>query len=96
MNSYGWCLENGLGVRKDPVEGAKWYRLAADEGYGLAQRHIGRCLENGIGVDIDLIRAMEYYRRAADQGDVKGRQGFERCQAAVVKRDDRRSPFGLF
>ena len=47
---------------------AKWYRLAADQGYGQAQFNLGNLYQNGQGVPLDYAAAMSWYRKAADQG----------------------------
>ena len=49
MNTYfvihhfiGVCYENGTGVEKDEVEAAKYYKMAADQGYASAQNNLGK------------------------------------------------------
>jgi TPR repeat protein len=37
MYNYGDCLAEGVGVKQDIVEAAKWYRRAADDGHAKAQ-----------------------------------------------------------
>jgi TPR repeat protein len=43
QSSLGLLHENGAGVRKDMVEAAKWFKLAADDGYPYAQFRYARC-----------------------------------------------------
>ena len=47
----------------------KWYRLAADQGYALAQFNLGWMYRNGKGVEQSDEEAVKWYRLAADQGD---------------------------
>jgi uncharacterized protein len=56
-----------LGVAQDFVEAAKWYRLAADQGFALAQLHLGRMYEKGQGVPQDYVLAYMLYNLAAAQ-----------------------------
>lgn len=36
QNSLGWCYEKGLGVERSQKEAAKWFHLAAQNGYELS------------------------------------------------------------
>jgi TPR repeat protein len=58
----------GKGVRQDPVEAVKWYRLAADQGSALAQYNLGEMYASGESVRQDSIEAIKWYRLAAEQG----------------------------
>ena len=40
----GLCYQNGTGVVKDKVEGVKYYKIAADQGYASAQYNLGGTL----------------------------------------------------
>lgn len=51
------------------VEAVKWYRMAAEAGYSLAQYSLGRCLYFGRGIDRDSSEAVKWYRLAANQGN---------------------------
>jgi TPR repeat protein len=57
----------GEGVPQDYVEGVKWYRKAAEQGYAEAQHNLGRMYFTGRGVDQDHAEAMRWFRQAADQ-----------------------------
>ena len=48
--------------------GAKWYRLAADQGFARAQNTLGVAYGLGEGSSGDLEKAANYYRLAAEQG----------------------------
>ena len=54
---------------QDFAEAAKWYRLAADQGYSLAQNNLGILYEEGRGVPQDLAEAVKWHRLAADQNN---------------------------
>jgi hypothetical protein len=55
-------------VAQDLAEAARYYRLAAEQGYDVAQCNLGGCLKNGNGVAQDSAKAVHYYRLAAEQG----------------------------
>jgi len=58
----------GLGVRKDEVQAAAWYKKAAELGDPLSQYNLAVMFENGRGVARDYTAAMDWYSRAADNG----------------------------
>jgi hypothetical protein len=58
---------------------AKYYKLAADQNYALAQYNYGRCLEFGRGVVVDLNGAAKYYELAADQNLAAAQSSYGRC-----------------
>jgi TPR repeat protein len=63
----GFMYDTGMGVTRDYAEAMRWYRLAADEGYPVAQWEIGDMYEEGHGVPQDYVEAVRWYRKAADQ-----------------------------
>lgn len=68
--NVGWMYAQGLNVPQDEEEAVRWYRLAADQGYVLAQFNLGWMYANGRGVSKNNEEAERWYRRAADQGNV--------------------------
>ena len=60
---------DGLGVPRNEVQAAAWFRKAADQGHVAAQINLARMYEQGWGVDQDLSRARHWYAEAAAQGD---------------------------
>ncbi len=58
----------GTAVPQDEVEAAKWYRLAAEQGYAKAQFKLGVLYDFGKGVAADDAEAVRWYRLAATQG----------------------------
>jgi TPR repeat protein len=55
-------------VPKDPVEAARWLRLAAEAGDSGGQHNFGYLYANGLGVEKDPEQAFFWYQRAAEQG----------------------------
>lgn len=58
----------GEGVSVDKVESAKWYRLAADQGYEDAQSSLGVSYLKGEGVDIVNMEGLKWIKLAAENG----------------------------
>ena len=52
----------GIGVPKDLREAAKWFWIAADQGYAKAQFNLGVAYNFGRGVPKDLREAAKWYR----------------------------------
>ena len=73
------CLKDGDGVEKDPVEGARYLKLAADNGNPLAQMHYGLCLKKGESVPVNLEQAVWYLKVSADQGEKDAQYGYAQC-----------------
>ena len=65
----------GQGVKKSLKNAAKWYTLAADQGFAPAQNNLGTMYAEGRGVDKDEKHAIELFTLAADQGDAKAQYG---------------------
>ena len=59
----------GTGVPRDAAEAARWYLLAADQGYALAQFALGMMHSRGEGVPRSEAAAIRWYASAAEQGD---------------------------
>lgn len=56
---------DGLGVRKDHLQGARWYLKSADQGYSGAQYDLGVMYDLGQGVPQDYVRAYMWLDLAA-------------------------------
>lgn len=54
-------------MTQDYVEALKWYRLAADQGYGPAQGSLGLMYAKGQGVPQDEREAVKWFRLAAEK-----------------------------
>jgi hypothetical protein len=70
----------GLGVPQDFQEAAKWYRLAAEQGFVDAQ-FLGRIYAEGRGVPQDFQEAAKWYCLAAEQGDAAAQFNLGRMYA---------------
>ena len=53
------------GVAKEPVEAAKWYRKAAEQGNAAAQSILGMMYSSGLGVPKDEMDALAWSNVAA-------------------------------
>ena len=64
----------GLHVPQDRPEAAKWFRIAADRGFGEAMVDLGIMLWSGEGVAKDEDAAIAYWRGAKRAGEERGEQ----------------------
>jgi hypothetical protein len=64
-----WYYFAGIGVSKNEVKAAKWFRKAAEQGDADAQSNLGGCYDGGCGLTRDETEAAKWYRKAADQGN---------------------------
>jgi TPR repeat protein len=55
-------------VARNPREGRRWCRLAANQGNALGQFLLGSCYYSGEGGLADPLRAFMWFSLAADQG----------------------------
>ena len=51
------------------AEAAKWFAMAAEQGYAKAQYNLGTLYESGDGVGKSMAQALKWYRLAAEQQD---------------------------
>jgi hypothetical protein len=68
--NLGWMYFNGLGVTKDMAESKRWYKMAAEQGYALAEFQIGYIDENSDPKD--YADALKWYTKAVDDGEIRG------------------------
>jgi len=70
--------EHGFGVPQDYGRALTYYRMAADQGYALAQYNLAVLFENGRSVGRDYRQAFDWFRKAADQNvpDAEEEVGF--------------------
>jgi len=54
--------DTGSGVTQDYLEAVRWYRLAANQGFSMAQRNLAVMYGEGLGVPKDKTRAEVLYR----------------------------------
>ena len=58
----------GHGVPQDFVEEARWYRMAAEQGFALAQFSLGVMYGKGEGVPQDYVAAHKWFNLSAEHG----------------------------
>lgn len=92
ITDIGLEQSQGKGVPKDTTSAAKWWKIAADLGYGRAQFLLGSVYCSGDGVAKDADQGMDWYLRAAEQGNADALynlgwmyHGGERSQAETVQ-----------
>ena len=66
----------GKGVPQDDQEAVRWYRLAAEQGFAVAQYDLGLMYDTGEGVPQDYVQAHKWINLAAsrttlDAGDYR-------------------------
>jgi TPR repeat protein len=61
----GVMFANGYHVKKDPIEGMKWFTKSAEKNYALGQTNLAYGFLNGIGVKQSNEEAIKYFRLAA-------------------------------
>jgi TPR repeat protein len=65
-----FAYDKGIGVPKDPVQAAKWYRKAAEAGNRRSMAILGVMYEHGHGgLARDDVQAINWYRKAAEAGE---------------------------
>jgi TPR repeat protein len=77
QTSYGVSLMEGRGTVPQLEKGIRFIKMAADQGYGEANRIFANCLERGIGIKPDIQSAMIYYARAVEADAQKESEKFE-------------------
>lgn len=60
---------SGLGVKKDEVEGARWFKRAAEAGNIEAMDIYAECCRIGSGVPISMISAKYWFEKASNAGN---------------------------
>jgi uncharacterized protein len=62
------CTKTDKVLHRTIKTAVKWYRLAAEEGYAVAQSNLGTMYQNGQGVIQDNVYAHMWYNIAASSG----------------------------
>jgi hypothetical protein len=57
------------GVKADPVEAARWYRLAAEQNHTEAIQHLGMLYMTGQGGNADPAEGARWFRKGAELGN---------------------------
>jgi TPR repeat protein len=66
--TMGLMYDYGHGVKKDPAESMKWYRMAAEQGVPLVQHDIGVKYFQGQGVEQNYNEAAKWWEMSANAG----------------------------
>lgn len=69
MRETGRALLYGRGVARDPKQGVRWLRRAADAGDVPAMLALARATIAGVGAEMDVAAAYRLYARAAQAGN---------------------------
>jgi hypothetical protein len=57
------------GVKGDPIEAVKWYRLAAEQNHTEAIQHLAMMNARGMGIPQNDTEAAKWFRKGADLGE---------------------------
>jgi uncharacterized protein len=63
------AYEKGAGIDRSDTEAARWYRVAAQQGYVPAEVQLGTFYWTGQGIPLDKKQAVSWYQRAAHEGN---------------------------
>ena len=83
----GCKYDNGEGVPEDDTEAVRWYRLAAEQGYALAQFSLGLMYFTGEGLPQDLVLAYMWCNLSAAQGNEVARVSKDRIEAQMTREE---------
>jgi TPR repeat protein len=67
------------GVKADPVEAAKWYRMAADQNHTEAIQHLAMMNAMGMGIEQNDSEAVRLFRKGAELGSADCKWGLGQC-----------------
>lgn len=82
MRNLGKRLIQGSGMNRDPRNGVKWLKKAADMGDSSAMLMLGDLHHNGIAVSKNEKQALRYYQMAADAGNENAAKRLEKYKVA--------------
>ena len=72
---------------EDDTEAVRWYRLAAEQGYALAQFSLGLMYFTGEGLPQDLVLAYMWCNLSAAQGNEVARVSKDRIEAQMTREE---------
>lgn len=75
---------NSMGVQQDFAEALRWYRLAAEQGYALAQANLGVMYWKGMGVKQEYVQACMWLSLAAAQGNKGASDALESLSSTMT------------
>ena len=65
------CIPMVDGGPQNHTEAVRWYRMAAEQGFAVAQFKLGEIYLDGLGVPQNHTEAVRWLRMAAEQGDTQ-------------------------
>src|SRR5678815_3092634 len=68
QDTVGQLFHHGIEVERNPAEALRWFKLAAEQGHAVGQRHVAIALERD---NRELPDARKWLERAAANGDVE-------------------------
>jgi len=69
--NMGAVYDQGQGVKRDPIEALRWYKLSAAQGNTHAQTNMGLMYAEGQGIPQDYSEAFRWTLLAAEKGDAQ-------------------------
>ena len=69
--------ELGEGVPENDMEAVKWYRMAAKQGFSMAQNNLADIYGKGGGVPVNKIKSYLWYSLAKTNGYRPAKQSVE-------------------
>jgi hypothetical protein len=79
QNSFGICLEWGIGVQSNLALAAHYSQRATLQGHPDRANNLGFCREHGRGVEQGIRLVAEHYESAAGRGHPEGGLNYRRC-----------------
>ena len=87
MTWLGTIFHNALGVDRDPIQAALWWRYGATHGDADGQAMLGTAHHLGAGVERDVVAAMAWLIRARDGGSPLAARFFEAVRGTLSPAD---------
>jgi TPR repeat protein len=81
MSQIGDLYQAGLGVDKNPIEAAHWYRRSAINGGDQGMYKYAECLRKGSGVPTNTVEALIWYHQAATNNESRAIKYLKSLQA---------------
>jgi TPR repeat protein len=77
------------GVKADPAEARRWYRMAAEQNHQEAIFHLGQLMMFGQGGDADPVEAAAWFRKGSELGNPEAQWSLGQCyfEGKGVKKD---------
>ena len=79
MYFYGYCCENGLGVKQDAKQAFEWYTKASKKVFPASYNALGNLYRSGSGVKADATQAFGWYMKGANANDAQAMLNVGNC-----------------